>query len=603
LFSAGPTGTICDTNSFGDPVVVYDQLSDRWILTNLALIPSGSTWLAGLYVCIAASKTSDPVAGGWNLYGVRIDTGATGQPPVGTLPDYPKYGNWNDGCLYMGANGFGITGSFNGPILASFSKSDMYNGNALTGSLTRIASASESSLFPSNLLGRAPNQLPPAGTPDYFVRNASTTTYGIRKFTSGANCGGGGTIGATTTVSHSNTGAVASNIVPQPNTTRLLDSLGSRIMQKVQYRKIGSQESLWVLNTARPTTGSNTRPQWAQIDVTGGTITTTPVQQGFHAPDTTLYRWMGSLAADTTGNMALGYSTSNGTAPNFPSIAYAGRLVTDPAGTLPQTETQLIAGGGSQIFTCGGSNCLRWGDYSSMSVDPVDDCTYWYTTEFYETQAQGSNQPGIWQTRIGSFKFPSCVPIHPVITCPADVAVNMDPGECGAVVDFTGAHAATATGNPDPVITYSPPSGSFLPGGMTTVTATATNMFGSASCTFTVTVLYPFTGFLSPISNTGLNIVQAGSGVPIKFRLCGNAGLDILAPVSPVSRQIDCTTSAVIGPEEQTLPKGKSGLNYDPVADQYIYAWATDKSWKGTCRQLNVKLNDGTDHKAKFSFK
>src|SRR5204863_2101155 len=136
---------------------------------------------------------------------------------------------------------------------------------------------------------------------------------------------------------------------------------------------------------------------------------------------------------------------------------------TDPSGTLQQTERQLVAGGGSQIFTCGGSGCARWGDYSSMSVDPVDDCTFWYTTEYYETQAQGSNQPGNWQTRIGSFKYDACVPIHPVITCPADIAVDNDAGVCGAAMGFTGDRAATATGDPAPVITYSKASGSVFP--------------------------------------------------------------------------------------------------------------------------------------------
>jgi hypothetical protein len=330
--------------------------------------------------------------------------------------------------------------------------------------------------------------LPPPGTPNYFVRNASQTSFGIRRFTPGAFCAGGGTISATTTVSHASNGNIGGNIVPQPNTTRVLDSLGDRIMQKVQYRKIGNDESLWVIHNARPQAGSNLRPQWAQINVTGGTIVTTPVQQGIHAPDTTLYRWMGSIATDTSGNTAIGYSTSNATDPNFPSIAYAGRLVSDPLGTLSQTETQLIAGAGSQIFTCGGGPCARWGDYSSMSVDPVDDCTFWYTSEYYQTQAQGSNQPGIWQTRIGSFKFPTCVPIYPIITCPPNIVVNNDPGDCGAIVNF-GSNLATATGNPTPNITYSQASGSFFPVGTTTVTATATNMFGTATCTFTVTVI------------------------------------------------------------------------------------------------------------------
>jgi hypothetical protein len=148
------------------------------------------------------------------------------------------------------------------------------------------------------------------------------------------------------------------------------------------------------------------RPQWAQLNVTGGVIATTPVQQQIYAPDATLYRWMGSLAVDNQGNMALGYSTSNGTAPNFPSIAYSGRLAGDPLNTLPQTEVFLVAGAGSQDNICGGAPCERWGDYTAMSVDPVDDCTFWYTNEYYSSQANGNI--GNWQTRIGSFKFPSC---------------------------------------------------------------------------------------------------------------------------------------------------------------------------------------------------
>ncbi|HXU35283.1 MAG TPA: HYR domain-containing protein [Blastocatellia bacterium] len=497
LFSSGSrpgggtgTGTLCDTNTFGDPVVIYDQLADRWILTNLAFVLNTTTglWVPPVFQCFAASKTGDPVMGGWWVYAVRIDTGGAGLPPVGTLDDYPKFGNWNDGCLYMGANAFNSSGNSSGAIFGSFNKNDMYNGLTLRGSLG-ISAAIGTSLFPSNLLGRAPNQMPPSGTPDFFVRNASTTSFQVRRFTPGANCGGGGTLSAATTVSHASGPTPGTNIVLQPNdtpaaNTHALDSLGDRIMQKVQYRKVGSAESVWVVHTVRPA-GAATAPQWAQIDVSGGTVATTPVQQQIYQPDTTLFRWMGGLATDTAGNMALGYSTSNGTAPNFPSIAYSGRLASDPLGTLPQTERQLIAGAGSQIFNCGGGPCHRWGDYSSMSID-VDDCTFWYTTEYYDTQANGNT--GNWHTRIGSFKYPSCVPVTPVITCPPNITVSNDPNSCGAVVNFTGANAATATGNPTPTITYSPPSGSVFPIGTTTVTATATNSLGSASCTFTVTV-------------------------------------------------------------------------------------------------------------------
>ena len=117
---------------------------------------------------------------------------------------------------------------------------------------------------------------------------------------------------------------------------------------------------------------------------------------------------MASIAADKDGNVALAYNTSNGTSPNFPSIAYSGRLAGDALNTLPQTETQLVAGTGSQTGICGGAACTRWGDYASMSVDPADGCTFWYTTEYYTSQTNGSNSPPLWSTRIGSFKLPGC---------------------------------------------------------------------------------------------------------------------------------------------------------------------------------------------------
>jgi hypothetical protein len=152
-------------------------------------------------------------------------------------------------------------------------------------------------------------------------------------------------------------------------------------MQKVPYRKIASAESLWVTHPVGTAAGT-TAMQWAQLDVTGGVIATTPVQQQIYTPDTSLYRFMGSLAVDGKGNMALGYTRSNATAPNFPSIAYSGRLATDPLNTLPQTEVIMTAGAGSQINNCGGGPCDRWGDYSAMSVDPraIAFCTSTSTT-------------------------------------------------------------------------------------------------------------------------------------------------------------------------------------------------------------------------------
>jgi hypothetical protein len=437
----------CNGNSRGDSVVVYDQLADRWILTHFAFAVSGSTPVSPFYQCIAVSKTSDPVAGGWWLYPVRMDPGGTGQPPVGTLNDYSKFGIWPD-CLYMAANEFNAsTNAFVGTAFASFSRSDLESGATLTASLGVINNnADPFTMIPSNLLGSSTGALPAPGTPNYFVSESETAfAFEVRKFTAGLNCGSGGALSTATNVSQASYNANGAN-VPQPGTTTTLDALYDRLMQKVQYRKVGSAESLWVVHIVQAP-GNPDTPQWAQINVTGGTIVTTPVQQQIYAPDTTLYRWMGSIAADNAGNVALGYSTANGTSPNFPSIAYSGRLATDALGQLPQGETQLIAGAASQTNNCGGSPCTRWGDYSAMSVDPSDDCAFWYTNEYYSSQTNGSI--GNWQTRIGSFKFASCTAAAPTST--PTISATATP-------THTPTKTATPTQTPTPTATRSPTS-------------------------------------------------------------------------------------------------------------------------------------------------
>jgi hypothetical protein len=267
-------------------------------------------------------------------------------------------------------------------------------------------SSSPFSLLPSNISGTAnSDSLPAAGTPDYFVsQSMDTFSYEVRKFTPGTSpkiCGGGGTLGPPIKVNE--TVFDSPDDVPQPN-ANALQSLGERMMQKAQYRKVGGSESLWIAHTVQSSPGSSIRPQWAQIDVTGGAVRTVPVQQQIYAPDTTINRWVPSIAADHDGNVALGYNISN--AATFPSIAYSGRLRTDPLNQMSQGETLLVAGSGSQRNLCQGSPCTRWGDYSSMSIDPTDDCTFWFVTQYYDSQANGDS--GNWQTRIGSFRFPSC---------------------------------------------------------------------------------------------------------------------------------------------------------------------------------------------------
>jgi len=407
------SGTPCDGNSRGDPIVLYDPIANRWILSNIAFAvdPSGNP-LSPFYQCVAVSVTSDPVSGGWYRYSFRMDNGGTNQPPVNTINDYPKFGIWTDGCLYYSANGFDAsTRNYTGGEWGTFPLNDMYAGQStVTMGLGYVASTNDYyTMVPSNVSGPAGN-LPPSGRRNYYVQESrdSSFTFKVRTVTPGPNCGGGGTLSAATLVSQSSYNVPLANIVPQPppaTSSNTLDSLGDRMMQKVQYRRVGGAESLWVTHTFRSSSSGPTGSQWAQINVTGGAIGTTPVQQQKYDPADGIYRWMSSIAADKDGNVALGYSTSSAT--NFPSIAYSGRLASDTPNMLPQSETQLVTGNGSQINTCDDppGPCHRWGDYSAMSVDP-DGCTFWYTNQYYVNQTNASS--GTWNTRIASFRFPSC---------------------------------------------------------------------------------------------------------------------------------------------------------------------------------------------------
>lgn len=364
------TGTPCDSSNRGDPYVLYDAVSDRWIVTDF----SWSSTSGPFYECIAVSKTGDPVSGGWWFYGYVASSNA--------LHDYPKLGVWADG-IYMSANMFLNASSFNGVKVWAFNRSDLISGAPLRSVAFTLGTA-YASLLPGNVRGA----MPPAGTPAYFV---SRTTNALRLWKFSVNW----TNQASSTFTGPTNFSVASYSTPSgrvpAKSGERLDTLGDRLMSALQYRNIGGVESLWVNHTVA-VGSTSTGVRWYEIRGMSGTPAV--YQQGTYAPNS-LYRWMGSLAVDKQGNMAVGYSVSS--KQMYPAIRYAGRLVSDTLGQLAQGEATLIAGTGSQS---GGYN--RWGDYSSMSVDPTNDCTFWFTTEYYETT--GNN----WQTRIGAFKYPGC---------------------------------------------------------------------------------------------------------------------------------------------------------------------------------------------------
>jgi hypothetical protein len=256
-------------------------------------------------------------------------------------------------------------------------------------------SSSYASLLPADLDG---GTAPPAGSPNYLV-NRLSSALGLWKFhVDWANAANSTLTGPTNIpVAAYKAACGGGACIPQPGTSQKLDSLADRLMFRLAYRVVGSSERMVVnhavaVNATKKSRSGNAAVRWYEIR----NMSTTPTvyQQSSFSPDTK-FRWMASAAMDKVGNMAMGYSVSSSSVK--PSLAYATRLVGDAAGTL-SGETTIVAGNGSQL-----SNLSRWGDYTHMSIDPVDDCTFWYTGQYLK--ADGTFN---WSTHIVSFKIATC---------------------------------------------------------------------------------------------------------------------------------------------------------------------------------------------------
>jgi len=371
------------STQFTDPVVVYDQQAGRWVIQ---LITESSPFK----ICMAVSTTSD-ATGTYNAYAF-ID-------PAG-LPDYDKLAVWTD-AYYTSVRQFNANETeFLGPNACASDRTAMLTGSAATMQCVQITNSGLDGMLPANLDGATP---PPAGSPEYFLLiplpdagTASTLQLYQFHYVSG----GGSTLTgpATITVNKYKEASSFGGFVPQLGTTQKLDGLGYALMHRLAYRNFtgtNPHESLVVTHNVAMGSGSTLRyaPRWYEIRSPG----TTPVvyQQGTYSPDTTTYRWTGSIAMDKAGNIALGYSVSSPTI--SPGIRYTGRTPSQTLGKM-QGESTILSGAGSQEGFLD-----RWGDYSSMAIDPSDDCTFWYANEYL--QSTGSFN---WSTSLFSFKFPSC---------------------------------------------------------------------------------------------------------------------------------------------------------------------------------------------------
>ena len=415
-------GGVCETSGSGDPIVLYDQLANRWLVSQFAgaSIPTDE--------CIAVSTTSD-ATGAWYRYDFHLGT---------NFFDYPKLSMWPD-AYYMSMNVFNSSGTaFLGPQPYAFDRAAMLTGAAAAFITPGLQASALGAMLPADLDG---SNLPPANAPNPWL-NADGATWSLYRFhvDFAVPANSTWTLGSTLTPAAFSDLCPSSACVPQLGTTSLLDGLGDRIMFRLAYRRFGDGHEALVGNRSVSASGVGGVRWWEINNATSGVPTF--VQQSTYAPDTT-WRWMGSAAMDTMGNLAIGFSASSATI--NPQLRYAGWLVSDPAGALSQGEATLHAGTGSQSAT---SN--RWGDYSDLTVDPVDDCTFWYTNEYYDTTTSFA-----WRTRIGSFKFPSCSlsPTFTLAVTPATLGVCAPTDApytvtIGSVSGFTNPVTLSATGNP-----------------------------------------------------------------------------------------------------------------------------------------------------------
>jgi hypothetical protein len=407
------------TDPSGDPVVVYDQLEDRWLLsqfTTRGFDENGDFNGLPFYNCVAVSQTGDPTGAYFRYAFITSQEGSTST----FFPDYPKYGVWTNSYL-LTSRDFGSQGEY-GISVYGLEKNKMINGepNAravhffLDGNDPAILPLVGDGLLPADIDGtRRPINGAPApivGTQDdgagyggtfdalniweLSVRWRSTpvasivlkTQLPVANFDSIFPCAPG-----------------SRDCLPQPgivNPQQYLDILSYRQRPtfRLAYRNFGTFESL-VTNQSVEALPGIAGARWYEIRRTGGSYSV--YQQGTYAPNDGVHRWMGSVAMDKRGDIALGYSVVNGVNV-FPGIRYTGRLSGDPLGQMTLGEGTIINGSGVQTTTNS-----RWGDYTDITVDPSDDCTFWYVNEYYTLAGQQSSPAG-WQTRIGSFQLPGC---------------------------------------------------------------------------------------------------------------------------------------------------------------------------------------------------
>lgn len=403
----------CQTTNSGDPIIQWDKIAHRWLaLQNVFSSP--------YMTCIAVSTTSDATG---SYY--RFAYSQNG------FPDYPKWGVWPD-AYYQSQNNFGSSGStYSGVHACAYERAKMLVGDSSAKQVCFQTGTFDDSLLPGDL--DSAGTLPPSGQPEVFVGSIDNGSPNVYKylfhvdFTTPSNStftGGGGSMPIPGVASFS-LGCGGGTCIPQRGTTAQLGSLGDRLMYRLAYRNFSGNHQTWLVSHS-VTAGTSVGERWYEFRAPETSTSLSVYQQGTFAPDSN-YRWMGSIAMDSAQDIALGYSVSSSSL--YPSISYTGRVATDALGTM-ETEASIVSGSGSQPDT---SN--RWGDYTSMAIDAADDCTFWYTDEYYIVTTSFD-----WSTRLASLKFPNCGSPPP-----PDFTISASPSSATIVQGQQGSSTITTT--------------------------------------------------------------------------------------------------------------------------------------------------------------
>jgi hypothetical protein len=368
-------GGNCELDNDGDPIVLFDRRDGgHWLLSQFSITKQPYSQ------CIAVSQTDDAL-GKYNLYEFQFDK----------FNDYGKFAIWPDG-YYASFNMFDSNDVFQGSSVCAFERDKMLKGQPAT--MQCFDTPNNGGLLVADWEG---NSSPPAGAPAYVfaIDVQGNPTLHLWRYSVNWSDSSKSSVTPDTPISVAPYTIACDSCVQQPKTNTtpspaLLDTLSDRLMFRVTYRQLQDHGSILLNHSVANQTSVAIR--WYELNVaSNGNMSV--LQTATYAPDNT-NRWMGSIASDKAGDILLGYSASSPS--TSPAVRIAGRSAADPSGAL-SSEVTIQPGKGSQAFLS------RWGDYSSMQIDPTDDCSFYYTTLFLANDGSYN-----WHTAIAKIAYPSC---------------------------------------------------------------------------------------------------------------------------------------------------------------------------------------------------